>query len=55
MASWIKPYPGARDVQYGARAKCRVRIYEHEDEATDLTGLEPLILITELADNEGES
>lgn len=46
------PYQGVQDVKHGRRAKCRVRIYHHDSEPMDL---EPLVLITELEDNEGES
>lgn len=55
MASWIMPYQSVQDAQCGAQAKCRVRIYEHEDDPTGASSVEPLILITELADSEGES
>lgn len=45
------PFRGILDIRYGRKAKCRVRIYEHDQ---DEPGSEPVVLITELPDNQGE-
>lgn len=50
-ADWIMPFAGILDLRIGRRAKCRVRVYEHD---SDLPGKDPLVLITELTDNAGE-
>lgn len=45
------PYQGVLDIRAGRKAKCRARIYEHEDD--DDPGA-PVILLTDLPDNAGE-
>ncbi|MDN5697467.1 MAG: hypothetical protein L0G70_05755 [Rubrobacter sp.] len=49
MADWVLPFQGVLDIRYNRKAKCRVRVYEHEDPEAG-----PVVMITELADNQGE-
>lgn len=51
MADWICPYQGILDIRAGRKAKCRVRIYDHEDDEDPGA---PVVLLTDLADNAGE-
>ena len=51
MADWILPFQGVLDIRAGRKAKCRARIYEHEDDEDPGA---PVILLTDLPDNAGE-
>lgn len=51
MVDYLMPYQGILDIRAGRKAKCRVRIYEHDDNENPGA---PLILLTDLPDNAGE-
>ena len=51
MADWILPFQGVLDIRAGRKAKCRVRIFDHEDDAEPGAAV---VLLTDLPDNAGE-